>query len=156
MKAFIMCGLIGSGKSTKAKQLAKENNALLICKDKLREMIYGKYAYKEDDEVLIDNIVYGIIKNFSFFGVNMVIDECHLKTYDRFYLIKILKKLGYNVTLIFCLENKTNLKNRANNLRGISLKRWGGVLETQKQQLEKPTKEECNKLGIDYIEWNIP
>ena len=38
---LILCGLVASGKSTKAKELAKEYNATIYSSDALREEMFG-------------------------------------------------------------------------------------------------------------------
>ena len=40
-KFIMMCGLVASGKSTKAKELAKEYNATIYSSDALREEMFG-------------------------------------------------------------------------------------------------------------------
>ena len=40
-KLIIMIGISGSGKSTKAKEISERTGALIINRDKLREMLFG-------------------------------------------------------------------------------------------------------------------
>lgn len=42
---YILCGISGSGKSTLAKKIADDSGAVIINRDKLREMLFG---YTED------------------------------------------------------------------------------------------------------------
>ena len=42
----MMAGLVGSGKSTYAKQLAEETNAIICSSDAIREELYGDEIHK--------------------------------------------------------------------------------------------------------------
>ena len=48
---WIMCGISGSGKSTVAAQIAKENaNTVIVSSDSIREELTGNYADQEHNE----------------------------------------------------------------------------------------------------------
>lgn len=50
-RLWIMCGISGSGKSTVAAQIAKENaNTVIVSSDSIREELTGNYADQEHNE----------------------------------------------------------------------------------------------------------
>ena len=73
-------GYPGSGKSTKAREIANETGAVVVCRDDLRMMLHGSYftgVKEREDEVTIAerSAVTGYLKN----GVSVVVDATHLE-----------------------------------------------------------------------------
>lgn len=44
---IIMCGISGSGKSTKAKELAREYNAMIVSTDEIRKIKFNEVNNQE-------------------------------------------------------------------------------------------------------------
>lgn len=64
-QVWVLCGLIGSGKSTWAKAALKSKpNTIVVCKDALRYMIYGcEYKFNMGDEPFVNKLAKRAIKN---------------------------------------------------------------------------------------------
>ena len=76
---FCMRGYAGSGKSTKAREIAKENDAVVVCRDNLRKMLLGNYwtgKTKDEDRVTVAEVAQ--VEAFLLAGTSVVIDATHL------------------------------------------------------------------------------
>jgi predicted kinase len=74
MKAFVMIGAPGSGKSTAARKLAKEHNAVIVCGDKIRRELYGDAANQGNWAEVHNEIVEQLEENV---GKTIVLDGTH-------------------------------------------------------------------------------
>jgi len=72
-KITLMVGISGSGKSTKAKEISEKTGALIVNRDKLREMLFG---YTE--------------QNIASYYIEAMFD-------DRNQVVDHARKLGFNV-----------------------------------------------------------
>jgi predicted kinase len=75
-----MRGYPGSGKSTRARQIAGETGAVVVCRDDLRNMLHGTYfsGKKElEDEVTVAERAQ--VSAFLKAGVSVVVDATHLE-----------------------------------------------------------------------------
>ncbi|SHT54035.1 Predicted kinase [Mycobacteroides abscessus subsp. abscessus] len=75
-----MRGYPGSGKSTRAREIADETGAVVVCRDDIRKMLHNNYFTGDKDreaEVTIAEraMVQGFLKN----GVSVVVDATHLE-----------------------------------------------------------------------------
>lgn len=74
----LLCGKMGAGKSTKAIELAKERNAVLISEDHWLSALFPDQIFRIEDYVrlsnlikpLVKSLVQGILKS----GANVVMD----------------------------------------------------------------------------------
>lgn len=151
MKAMIMVGIIGSGKTTMAIKLASENpNSVIINKDALRTMVAGKYDYCEKREPLISQITGHVIFESLYAGYDIIIDETNFIKSKRMALIKYLKdkfpKIIINAVVLppgpWCL------KRRLREARGVPSSKWTEVYENMMKKFEYPDKAE----GFDNIQ----
>lgn len=84
---IIMCGISGSGKSTKAKELKEEYNAVIISTDEIRQKVFKDVNdQKHNKEVF--RIAYDEINIFIELSYNVIFDATNIK----FSSIKELKK----------------------------------------------------------------
>lgn len=83
----ILVGVPGSGKSTWAKQRGK----LILNKDSIRSMFYGKYDFINADEKIINSILYHIVKELLRNKRDFIIDECNISKERRVELIRFIK-----------------------------------------------------------------
>lgn len=84
---IIMCGISGSGKSTKAKELEEEYNAVIISTDEIRQKVFKDVNdQKHNKEVF--RIAYDEINIFIELSYNVIFDATNIK----FSSIKELKK----------------------------------------------------------------
>ena len=84
-KLFVMCGLQCSGKSTKAKKLAKEHNATVLSSDSIRE----EYPAAKNDTVF--RILYERMNKILKDGGNVVIDATNTTIKARNQIFQNLK-----------------------------------------------------------------
>ena len=75
-KVYLLCGIIGSGKSTWASSNKDKLEALIVCQDNIREMLYGDYDYRPELENVVKLISRNAIKELLKHNENIIIDEC--------------------------------------------------------------------------------
>lgn len=84
---IIMCGISGSGKSTKAKELASKYNALIVSTDEIRAKVFKDVNdQKHNKEVF--QIAYKTINILIEQSINVIFDATNIK----YSSIKELKK----------------------------------------------------------------
>lgn len=84
---IIMCGISGSGKSTKAKELKSKYNAVIISTDDIREKIF-KNIHDQEHYKEVFRIAYNAINTFIELSHNVIFDATNIK----YSSIKDLKK----------------------------------------------------------------
>lgn len=77
LKLIVLSGLPGAGKSTKARQLSKEFEALVVSRDDLRK----NFIFISEDELTIRLVQFAA--SFLRNRVSVVIDACNLHPVDR-------------------------------------------------------------------------
>ena len=78
----MMVGLPGSGKSTYAKQLSEETNAVICSSDTIREELYGdENSQDNNDEVF--KILHSRIKENLKNGKNVIYDATNINSKRR-------------------------------------------------------------------------
>jgi predicted kinase len=82
---YVMRGLPGSGKSTRARNIVEKTGAVRVCRDDLREMFYGQEnsnikAFKADKKLenIITSLTTLVVRESLSKGLHVVIDECNL------------------------------------------------------------------------------
>lgn len=84
---IIMCGISGSGKSTKAKELERKFRALIVSTDEIRQRVFKDVNdQKHNKEVF--QIAYDEINDLIRYANNVIIDATNIK----YSSIKELKK----------------------------------------------------------------
>jgi predicted kinase len=78
-KMFILRGLPGCGKSTKARQLQKEYGGRIAERDIFRKLIYGTYYGADVDEKVITETQRAFVEEGLRFGENVIISDMNLK-----------------------------------------------------------------------------
>lgn len=109
----MMVGLPGSGKSTYAKKLAKEMNAVILSSDALREEMYGDINDQEhNNEVFAE--LHRRCKDLLNKQVNIIYDATNLKTKNRMFFLNELKGIDCHKKAIvmatpyeLCLQNNS-------------------------------------------------
>lgn len=84
---IIMCGISGSGKSVKAKELKDKYNAVIISTDDIREDIF-KNVHDQEHNKEVFRIAYDEINMFIELSHNVIFDATNIK----YSSIKDLKK----------------------------------------------------------------
>jgi predicted kinase len=101
MNAFLMCGIPGSGKTTYARNLAKETNSVLIEGDAIRAELFGDASvYGRWDEVWgkIDEMVEDNA------GSNLILDGTFETSSLRAEALSLLKSYGYTDAHLIVME----------------------------------------------------
>ena len=93
MKAFVMIGAPGSGKSTAARKLAKEHNAVIVCGDKIRRELYGDAANQGNWVEIHDKIVEQLEENVN---QTVILDGTHFNSSYRVGALLTLKTYGWD------------------------------------------------------------
>lgn len=113
-KLIMMIGLPGSGKSTKAEELAKEYDAEIFASDKLREEMFGNVNHQADNGKLFTEL-HRRVKNCLREGKSALIDATNLQYKKRMAFLKELKnipceKIAYLMATPYevCLKRNDN------------------------------------------------
>jgi tRNA uridine 5-carbamoylmethylation protein Kti12 len=158
-KVYIMIGVIGSGKTTKAKEILKENpDAVYICRDDLRYAIGGgSYRFEEELEPVIKSTTRSIIASSLAKGYDVIIDECNITKKARRSYTTLAREADPFCELIFiyCEDNGHNVELRMQDSRGTSEKKWEEVYINMTGAFETPSPEE-NYDKIVYHKIEIP
>lgn len=104
---YIMVGLPGSGKSTKAKEIAKSTGAIITSLDSMREKIAGSRKNWHENPDIFDNTISRSIANIQNAmvewhlknGESVIVDNMNLKSRYVSFFQKLSKK--YDVEIEF-------------------------------------------------------
>jgi predicted kinase len=153
LRVFILCGLVGSGKSTWANlQVQKDLNLLVINKDGIRKMLYGGYEYRASSEGIIRVIADIICRLCLSRGTSVIIDETNLIREKRDNYLKIAREFQAEAILVVFPEKENNLANRMNSdSRGYEESKWARVIEVMKKAWEDVIPEEAEQYDITGI-----
>lgn len=145
MKADIMIGIIGSGKSTLSAKLVTENvNAVIINKDSLRSMMKEKYTFDDNLERLIKVITGHIIFEALYARHDIIIDDDYIVKSKRIALIKYLREKfpSIQINAYVFKPGPWCLKRRLREPRGCSNAKWTEVYNGMLSSFELPDKSE--------------
>lgn len=90
----MLIGLPGSGKSTFAEKLAKNEDAIIISTDKIREELFGDEAIQENERYdgnTVFCIAHDRVKIAMLEGKNVIFDATNVKRKDRKYFLDLLR-----------------------------------------------------------------
>jgi predicted kinase len=113
MKAFVMVGAPGAGKSTFASKLAETENAFVISGDEIREELYGGEAGQGQWTEIHDRIEELVSEAV---GTPVILDGTHYLSSYRREAISLLRSYGYdeveavvvNTPLEECIQRNAN------------------------------------------------
>jgi tRNA uridine 5-carbamoylmethylation protein Kti12 len=155
MKVYITVGLPGSGKSTWSKKFAKENpSTVIVNRDAFRTMIKDEYTFDFRYEPFIKDATNRSIEEALEHGLDVIVDETHIKADRRMEIISIIRNFennyglindDYGKTKIICMwftEDQNNLWFRMQNSRGYEMQKWENVINSMKKIFEPPKIEE--------------
>jgi tRNA uridine 5-carbamoylmethylation protein Kti12 len=152
MKVYILIGLLGSGKSTESKRLASLNDSFIINVDSLRQMLYGKYNFIQEDENIIETLFNRILFQLLIKSdKDIIIDESNyiLTKQSRKQLVEtILEIKNTEIIYVICPDQEKNLERRLEKNKGLSDDIWISVNERMKNEYEEITEEECSELKV--------
>lgn len=149
---IIMCGNIGSGKTTLSKEYVKKGY-VVIAKDRLRYDIgAGQYIFNPKLESAIWQTEMDMLMNFMLQKVNIFVDEIGVSKEMRARYLKVIKANHpkYKITCIEMprLSMKECVDRRMKDPHGQPDRNlWETVWKKFNEQYEKPLKKE----GFDKI-----
>ena len=88
----MMVGLVGSGKSTYAKRLAEETNAIICSSDAIREELYGDENSQDNNEEVFE-ILHSRIKENLKNGKNVIYDATNINSKRRRAFLSELRNI---------------------------------------------------------------
>lgn len=150
---WITTGLIGSGKSTWAKEFAKDKKIAIICRDELRTMVKGNYIYEKETEKLVKQFADTNILLALSQGWNIIIDEVHITKTKRQEVIEFIRAHPYmapegvKFVIVHFTEKENNIDNRMKSPRGYTREDWEGVYNNMLRSYEEPVINELPPNG---------
>ena len=140
----LMVGLPFSGKTTKAKQLAKQYNAIRLTPDEWQGRLFG-HELDGKKRIEITNIMTELAFELLSKGQNVILDiGCWLKSERDLYRNKS-KELGFDFLICYCeaphadeLEKRIDKRNAEDNQFIVTKEKYSGY--TKKFQI--PTDDE--------------
>ena len=155
MKAYIMIGLIGSGKSGWARMTAGTDfNTIRVSNDDIRGMIKDRYTFDLQLEPLVRKIGNAMIEQILSEGKNVVVDDCHLVKEYRQELCTLIKRVKPEAEIIYVWVQAAHdvaLKRRLADLRGRTEFEWIQVMKKMVAVFEPPDYLECGVGVVDKI-----
>jgi len=143
---YLLCGLIGSGKSTWAKKKAgDDSNVLIINRDAIRNMIKGDYVFDPTYEPFVKASCYDLVTTALDYGFDVIIDETNITKEGRaewFDLIDIAvqdRHVDVSYSIIHFTEKVNNVANRMSSPKGCTQENWQVVYEKMLDSLEEPS-----------------
>jgi len=153
LTVHILCGLIGSGKSTWAKK-SGNLDTVIISKDSIRTMLQGLYVYDNKIEPLVKQIAFNSIGAAIAHNFNIIIDETNLTRDKRKELIEFITDVSDQVeikidavNIVYFTEAEKNVDNRMRSPRGVKREDWNAIYEGMKLIFEEPTESELDGRG---------
>jgi predicted kinase len=115
MKAFVIAGAPGAGKSTYAEKLARDENATIISGDLLRTELYGDSEDYPSWSEIWSHIEDKVTENV---GLPLIMDGTHCRKDYRAEVLTLLRSYGYTeveaiilyTPLAICLERNSQRK----------------------------------------------
>ncbi len=102
---IFFCGKMGAGKSTKSKELASENNAVLISEDEWLSILYPQQISSFDDYIKYSALLRPLIKmhvqKILLAGTNIVLDFPANTSRQRAWFKNIVKEINAHHQLIY-------------------------------------------------------
>ena len=135
MESYVMVGAPGSGKSTKAKEIAQRENAVIVSGDDIRAELYGS-AEIQGNWVEIHDRIEQEVEKAAALGRPVILDGTHYRAAYRRQAVAMLQSYGYNrveavvvnPSLATCLAR--NFKRRERNVPDYVIKEMHGKLQS--------------------------
>lgn len=158
MKLTCLRGYSGSGKSTKAREIAQSSGAVVVCRDDLRMMLLGSYwTGKTQDEDRVTVAEEAQVNALVRAGTGVVVDATHLHPPYLRKWAKQATRLGADFEVIdckihpeVCLERDVKRSLQGERFVGAS------VIRRQAKQwpMDKwPTVTSHAPLTVEPVEW---
>jgi predicted kinase len=109
-KVILICGKICSGKTTYAKKIAKDNNAVILSVDEITLALFGQHLGDKHDEIAERTEKYLFKKAVEIIsgGINVIFDWGFWMRKQRQFAAKYFNDLGINVEWHYVEADDTN------------------------------------------------
>ena len=111
----LMVGLPCSGKTTKAKFLEQEYNALLLTTDKWHLKLFGNDAIEKEHDVrhsIIESIIWEVAERVLILGIDVILDFGFWGKEERIHFKKKARELNVNFKIHYMNVPKDELFKR--------------------------------------------
>ncbi|WP_214798033.1 MULTISPECIES: ATP-binding protein [unclassified Exiguobacterium] len=102
---YFLCGKMGAGKSTKAKQLATEKQAVLLSEDEWLSTLYPNQIHTSEDyrkhATLLKPLLESHVKQLLKLGMNVVMDFPANTKSSRAWFLKLAQDVGADHCLVY-------------------------------------------------------
>lgn len=141
-----MCGLSASGKTSYAKELAKEHNAIILSSDKIRECLFGDITDQKGNGLVFDTM-HRAMTHLLKQERNIILDATHLTIKDRKKVLTLLKPFDVEKIAVLVLKDFEKCKiDNAYRINAVP----NYVLDKQIRNFQIPFKEEGWNSSLIY------
>ena len=145
MTFYLLIGIPGSGKSTYAKKLSKETNAIIISSDDIRTRLFGSRQNISNDRVVFKTMRKEITENLNE-GKNVICDATNVTISKRASFLNELINIDCKkIAIVINRDTKTCIEQ--NKLRDKTCQVPAVAIYTSAKKFEYPTLSE----GFDEI-----
>ncbi len=151
--------MIGSGKTTYARNLADDGTHVIVSHDDLTQMLHGRYRYNPDHRQMYMAMMMDLAGHALGRGLSVIADRTHLTPLSRLLWTStaaIFK--ATKVAVVFPVVSpeehaRRRFHDEANAHRGRSYEEWLGVARHHAEQIAKNpiTKESLTDEGFDEV-----
>lgn len=134
-----MCGVAGSGKSTKAKELARHYGCKIVSTDAIRKELFGDEAIQKDPYKVFQ-IAYERVAKYLESDGRVIFDAMNLRKRDRKKILKVAREHDKGIAVIYAATCSLEDVLRQNKLRKRQVPEE--VITSQFLRYEMPTLEE--------------
>lgn len=132
MKAIILKGLPGSGKSTIA-QTKEAEGFTVISRDRMRR----SFDVDPQTAQTLDQRIEAVVRSMNRAAIleagrqrlNVVIDECHLSKKSLDFTVKLLKSAGYDTVVVITVDEEPMVCYERRVCHGFNEKVFGSMLK---------------------------
>ena len=135
-KVYVMCGLPGSGKTTIARQIAADLDAVVISSDNIREELYGDESVQGNPSVVFDTL-YSRAHAAIDDNLSVILDATNVKKRDR---ARVFKEFPDNEIAAFVINTPVEVCKQRNGERERVVPEC--VIDRMAKSFEMPTREE--------------
>jgi len=150
MRAFVMVGAPGAGKSTAARKLAKDHDGVIVCGDEIRRELYGDEAHQGNWVEIHDRIVEQLEEHV---GKVVILDGTHFNSSYRVGALLTLKTYGWSNISAYLVNPPLERCLIQNSLRSRQVPRY--VLISMYDKLQQTLSELPNEGFTEIITHTI-
>ena len=135
-KVYVMCGLPGSGKTTIARHIAADLDAVVISSDSIREELYGDESVQGNPSVVF-NTLYNRAHAAIDDNLSVILDATNVKKRDR---ARVFQEFPDNEIAAFVINTPVEVCKQRNEERERVVPEY--VIDRMAKSFEMPTHEE--------------